>query len=510
MTYIYTGIPSTPPSNGTSSGAPAGSGGDGVNWPYNPNGQTPNFSINWNSVPPPTAQQIEQVYEKLINWLKSNVGSPAFYNGAIMLLQMTTDIGEHMGDYKGSDLGQFLSNQINVAGGETFLQMIIDVAAQATGIEQSSFQGGVDAAQKFLASLASVLQGLAGLGAPFNQMYEESVKDQSTINLWLFNHYQVYNSADPDSGSLSTWVDDNGDPMNFADFTQDAQLALGMALTGTADNPNTSVGQTIDAYYQTQIQQLIAEFKGNPWALLIALMNLINGRDEDRGTAINGYGGTLDQIKQANTIVQKMLGDMSGANPNVADFYKQLNLLQNMVEKNPALSAIFSQIQSEIGTINSTTTNIFPGGNGAPSWSNQWSVSPGVYHFPPGAKIRVSGNGGTQYITVPSNGIVYISSNSTVQIWGNVQYSFGQLAGMGDYQDIQKALSGFSSQAMSNFTSGVTGLQAVLNSMSPATQTQIQNETQTMQAMENFEKQAYQEVTNVNQQIMRLVQSVMG
>ncbi|MGH2611930.1 MAG: hypothetical protein ACRDFB_02645, partial [Rhabdochlamydiaceae bacterium] len=96
MSYVQLGTHNSSGSNNTTAGSP-GANGDGINWPYDPNGQTPNFQINWNSNPPPTAQQIEATYEALINWLKNNTGSPAFYNGSILFLQMTMDIGQHIG-----------------------------------------------------------------------------------------------------------------------------------------------------------------------------------------------------------------------------------------------------------------------------------------------------------------------------------------------------------------------------------------------------------------------------
>ena len=66
------------------------------------------------------------------------------------------------------------------------------------------------------------------------------------------------------------------------------------------------------------------------------------------------------------------------------------------------------------------------------------------------------------------------------------------------------------STIMSNFENGVTGIQTLMNSPSAALQQEIQNTTQTMQAEENFEKEAFDSITNVNQQIMQLVASTIG
>ncbi len=63
---------------------------------------------------------------------------------------------------------------------------------------------------------------------------------------------------------------------------------------------------------------------------------------------------------------------------------------------------------------------------------------------------------------------------------------------------------------MSNFENGVSSIQTLLNGASPAIQQEIQSDTQTMQATENFEKESFASITNVNQQIMKLVQQVMG
>jgi hypothetical protein len=196
-------------------------------------------------------------------------------------------------------------------------------------------------------------------------------------------------------------------------------------------------------------------------------------------------------------------------NPNAADFYQQLKLLQNLVGRNPALASILSQFESQIGTINSSTTNIF-GNSLSSTWSQSWNVGPGVYHFHPGATIQVTVNGVAKQEVVGQDGIVYFSDPSTVQIYSNGDLSFGTLAAMGDTQAIQNAMGDFSSITMSNFLNGVTGLQSLMNSMSPAIHQMVQNETQTMQALENFEKLGYQNITDVNQQIARNLQTVIG
>ncbi len=540
------GVHNTPPgSNVGSSTGGSGVSGDGITWPYNPYGQTPDFNINWNSVPPPTAQQVEATYEALVNWLKNNTGSPAFYNGSILLLQMTVDIGQHLGSFSASaqsQLESFLGNQMGAGGNKLFLQMVVEIAAEAAAVESNNGQDGLANATAFLNELKNATQGLANV-PPFNAINSQATDElnnnsDASIYSWIFGssdgtvkaHWgQVENAS---GGYTQTWLDDEGaggwDPtingqqaMTFEQFTIDAQFELGSAITASeTQNSGNDASSTINAYYQTQIQSLVAEFKGNPWALLTALMGLINQRDQDTGAAINGYGGTLNILQQANGYIQKMLGDISGSSvtpANIADFYTQLQNLKNLVLNDPALSSVASQLEADIGTINGNSVNFdMEAGNG-PSWTNQTS---GYYNFPPGAQVYFNG----KEVTVPNNGVLYVPAGTQCSVASGASssnsFSFGQLAAMGDYSDIAAQMSkwengggtgtNWSGTVMSNFENGVTGIQTLMNSPSAAIQQEITNETNTAQAEENFMKEALTSITDVNQQVMQLVASTIG
>lgn len=541
MSYVQLGVQNSQNNNNNNftSGGP-GSNGDGVNWPYNNdpiNGQTPNFQINWNSSPPPTAKQVEATYEALVNWLQNNTGSPAFYNGAMLFLQMTVDIGQHLGSFSQSDqtqLKNFLANQISTGGDQIFLQKIIQVAAEASAISGTDGQDGLNKAEQFLNQLKNAVAGLANI-PPFDSIFNEAnneldqdPRNSDSIYNWIFGSSQAginahwIQTANSANGQ-GYWADDEGaggwDPtingqqpiLSFTQFTQDATYGLGSLLN--TDN-NSSVNSTINAYYTTQIDALVAQFKGNPWALLAALMNLINERDQDNGMSVNGYGGTLDLLKQANGIIQKMLGDISGSTPNMADFYTQLSQLKQLVLQDPALSTVASQLENDINTVNGQTYTHDS------DWN--WQISSaGYYNFPPGTTYYFNN---VKY-TAPANGVVYIPSAGPCMIPGqsgvNVTFTFGQLAAMGDTSDIAKQMeawtnnqggsgtgTNWSSTIMSNFENSVTGIQTLMNSPSASLQQQIQNTTQTMQAEENFEKEAYDSITNVNQNVMKLIQSI--
>src|ERR1700677_279704 len=98
--------------NSTIPSAPSvyGTRGDGIKYPYNEAGKTPNFWIDWGKNQ--TVDEIMHMYEGLVSWLKSNPGSPAFYNGTILLLQFTIEIGAHMNDPKYEGLSDLVNNQI--------------------------------------------------------------------------------------------------------------------------------------------------------------------------------------------------------------------------------------------------------------------------------------------------------------------------------------------------------------------------------------------------------------
>lgn len=514
MSYVQLGANNTSNNANVTAGAPSGGYNDGINWPWDTNGDTPNFDINWNSNPPPTLQQIEEAYKDLIRYLKDHPGGDGFYNGAILLLKMTVDIGQHLGNYTNKDgtnpLADFMNNQITVGGSALFLQQVIQIAAEAAAVSQSTEQAGADAAQKFLASLASATQGLTNWGTTYKDIFGEAYNDQFTIGTWCSDHFKTY--TDPVTGATdSGWFDDESNgtdnpyifgqqKMTFAQFVEDASSSLGDDLDPSS---NSSVNGTINDYYQSQIAMLVAEFKGNPWALLLALMSLINERDLDDGSSVNSFGSTTDLLKKANALIQKMLGDISGTTPNAADYFKQLAALKDLVLKNPSLAGITSQFLSDAATVEGMQVAVKAGVS--------WTVKAGYYNFPPGTVVNVTTGGVTKQITIgPNGGQIYVGEQSTFSLKSDTTLSFGQLAAMGNTDAIQATMGDWTTQAMSNFINATTAIQTLLNSMSPAIQQEIQNTTQTMSARENFEKEAFASITNLNQQIMALIKSILG
>jgi hypothetical protein len=482
----------------TSTGSP-GASGDGIHWPYNPNGNTPNpsqFQINWNS--PNAASQAEKAYEKLVEWLRNN---PGCYNGYIMLLQMTVDIGEHLNQLpptQQQDLSKFLSNELTSGKGESILAMIVKAAFEGAAMSQNGPSNGEAAAKAFLEQIMNACQGVKGL-PPFSNISKEASTDLDQLPTWIQKHWKLIQSANNPQGEYM-WVDHNGLPIaSFSDFANMAAFSVGIELLGGKDGG----GETINGYYHDEIAQLVAQFKGNPWALLIALMNLINGRDQDDGMAVNGYGANLNILKKANALVEELLGSLSGKQPDASKFFSALKQLRTLVEQDPALHGLVDQLKSDIDTIEGQKVTLDPG------ISDSWSVSAGVYHFPPGSHILVNG----KPVTVGPSGEIYVSSPVTFTIVapkGGLNLTFKQWAAMGNTNIIATTMGKWSTTVMSNFENSVTGVQTLLNGASPAIQQQIQAKTQTMQARENFEKQAFSSITTMTQQVMRMIQQVMG
>lgn len=467
-------------------------GGDG--WPWGPGGipGDPGAHINWNA--PNAAEQAQRAYEQYVNWLKNHADS---YNGFLMLLRFTLEIGEHLNQLPPAErakLSQFLSNELKGKGGHSLLAEIVDALFEGAAYSSKTKEGGENAARKILEEIMQCCKGLQGQ-SPFSQIFDEASKDLNGLNAWISKHWGSF--PDGNGGSVQGWVDRGGDHITFAEFTGMAAFSLGTSFT---EGSNTN--EMINAYYEAEIQQLVAEFKGNPWALLIALMGLINQRDQDDGAALNGYGDNLKVLTEANALIKKLLQDLGGKKPNAADFFATLNKLRTLVEQNPALSGLVKELQGDINTIDHQRVTLPP--------NYSWTVGPGYYQFPPGmAGTTITVNG--KSFVIPANGKVYFSQKSTIQLPdGQSSFTFGELAAMGDTQAIQQTMAGWDSKVMSNFENGVTGIQTLLNGASPAIQQQIQTTTQLMQARENFEKQAYSSITTMNQMIMKMIQQVMG
>jgi len=163
-----------------------GARGDGIKYPYNEAGKTPNFWIDWSKNP--SVDEIMHMYEGLVSWLKSNPGSPAFYNGTILLLQFTIEIGAHMNDPKYEGLSDLVNNQI-MNGGGYFLQDVIQMLAKASVISQPNLQDGQANAQKFLDQLINELSGLRGQSKLFADLYTEAVSQKASINDWAAQNW---------------------------------------------------------------------------------------------------------------------------------------------------------------------------------------------------------------------------------------------------------------------------------------------------------------------------------
>lgn len=503
-------------SSNSSTGSP-GNSGDGINWPYDAKGQTPNIHFN----PHETQTQIENDYKNLIQYLRDHPGD---YNGYIRLLQMTVDMGQHLGQFPG--LASFLSQELKSGDGTNVFKLMVEAAYEGAAVSQKDGASGEAAADALIHQLMNATSGLQGIPV-FKTIYDtaSSALDNSNpdgLHVWIYGNGTKDHPAhwekipNGNGGDVYSWVDDEGQPIkDFSDFANMAAFSMGMALIGDGSNANA----VVNSFYETQVEQLVKEFKGNPWALLVALMNLINQRDQDRGMSINGYGANLSTLKEANGLIQTLLGDLrnmtGGGNhlspTDAANFFATLQKLKTLVGQDPALNSLVDQLTSDIKTINGQTTD---GTKGNPNVDGtySWDVGPGFYHFPPGSTVYVDG----KPEIVPANGELYFSSPSTHL---NYAYgagtnkgplNFGELAAMGDTQDIAKSMGKWSDTVMSNFENGVTGIQTLLNGASPAIQQQIQAETQTMQAEENFEKASFKSITDMNQQIMRLIQQSMG
>ncbi|MBS0648872.1 MAG: hypothetical protein JSS10_06590 [Verrucomicrobia bacterium] len=401
----------TPPTN-PSLGSPGDS--STLQLPWDPNGTTPNpssFEINWNSGADSNGLvlQIEQQYEQLVTWIQNNPGD---YNGYLALLDMTLDIGSHMSSLPASaqqQLSQFMNNQMSSQfGNTTLMQLIVTMA-----IEGDAVQNGQASADSFANQLTQELQGMSGYGAMFNNMYATaftlSSNNDQGINNWISAHYVTF--TDPATGATyQTWVNQNGQPItNFSDFANQAAFEVGSFLLNSA-NPN----QYVDSLYETQIQQLCSMCK-NPWELVMMLLSLINDRMNDTGQQMNGLSGNLNTLSQANNLVadmQNMMKNPTGTTngvPNMQQFYSDFTQLRGLIEQDPNLSSLTSDVEDVYGVINgnnvafpSTSVTTTSPGNTYQFTANQW-----VEYTP-------SGTSTSEYIlwTGSGNATVYQSPNT--------------------------------------------------------------------------------------------------
>jgi len=426
---------STPPVN-PSSGNPGDSGSD-IQLPWDPNGTTPNpssFQINWNSGADSNAlvQQIEQQYEQLVTWLQNNPGN---YNGYLALLDMTLDIGSHLssGSLPASvkqQLSQFMNNQMSSQGGNTTLMQLIVTMA----IEGDAVQNGQAAADSFANQLTSELQGMAGYGSMFNTMYATanslSSNNDQGINNWISENYVTY--KDPATGqSYQTWISPSfpgqqsnplaSQPINgFSAWANQSAFYIGSFLLNSA-----SPGQYVDSLYETQIQQLCAMCK-NPWELVMMLLSLVNQRMNDTGQQMNGLSNNLNTLSQANSLVadmQNMMKNPTGTTsgiPNMQRFYSDFSSLRALVEQDPNLSSLTSDVEDVYGVINGNAVS-FPSTAVTDGGTNP------TYQFTAGQWTEFTPSGSTtpEYIlwTGKGNATIYASPSTSSQNLGSISCS---------------------------------------------------------------------------------------
>jgi hypothetical protein len=411
----------------------AGDAGSGIQLPWDPNGNTPDpssFEINWNSGADANGLvlQIEQQYEQLVTWLQNHPGD---YNGYLALLDMTLDIGSHMSSLPASaqqQLSQFMNNQMSSQfGNTTLMQLIVTMAIQGDAV-----QNGQASADSFANQLTQELQGMAGYGSMFNNMYAAafslSSNNDAGLNNWIKNNDVTY--TDPATGkTYTTWIGPSpfggqqsnpfsGQPVsNFSDWANQSAFYLGSFLLNSA-NPN----QYVDSLYETQIQQLCAMCK-NPWELVMMLLSLINDRMNDTGQQMNGLSGNLNTLSQANNLVadmQNMMKNPTGTTngvPNMQQFYSDFTQLRGLIEQDPNLSSLTSDVEDVYGVINgnnvafpSTSVTTTSPGNTYQFTANQW-----VEYTP-------SGTSTPEYIlwTGKGNATIYQSPSTSSKQLGTI------------------------------------------------------------------------------------------
>ncbi len=474
--------------------------------PWDPNGNTPDpsqFQIDWSLSGDALVVEIERKYEALVQWLQNN---PGCYNGYLLLLQNTLEIGSHMGTIAPPDTQQkvisFMNFQLSSqTSNVTLMQLLVDMSIKGTAV-----QSGVAAAEKFAEELSAELSKESDYGSTFRTMALEAANMKVGISSWAASHQQIF--TDPTSGKTKTvWLDDDGTPMNFQQFAALSSFQVGTFLIKQA---NTQ--QYIDHVYQTQIQQLLATCK-DPWLLLLQLMMLISQRDADNGRVINGTANNLQTLTDANSSdILAMLNDLKQlSSANVKDFYAKFNNLRDLIELNPNFSSLSGNIEQVFGIVNGMVSPV-PAGK-----SIAWNVSSGNYNLPlnvpvtytsggktqtmkwDGSKISIwdgTSSSGTPVKTVASStGLTFLSGGSCTITAGTtpLELSFGQLAAMGNYDAISSSLANSQGTTnMSNLINTITSLQTFMNSPAQAMNQMLQQETQYSQTIESFMKACYQ------------------
>ncbi|MGR3973295.1 MAG: hypothetical protein QRY72_01770 [Candidatus Rhabdochlamydia sp.] len=484
-----------------------------INWPYdNSSGaimpDPDDFAIDWNSPNPTLAAQ--QAYAKLVNWVQDNPGA---YNGYVMLLQMTTNLSAQA--MQNPDLLKFLQHPIQLGSDTNLLNTI-------AGYISLNFQfdnDGGTSLDQFINQVNTAL-GSAANQPPFLEMliYLDMSPQYSNLN---------YNT------DLQSWV--------FTDYTTGVQTPLD--ATSYKNFAASQIGKevvtyskemasTIKFYYQSEIKELENHYSNNPWILLVALMSLINQRSEDSGTAVNGYSNNLEEISKANSLISHMLQLISSPTPStedMANFFSNLNQIQTLITQNPALASdsLLSNLNDSINTLYNTTVSFTytPGASStdpgtwtpfAPTWQpyadgiiNFQDFSNGVEY---GDDVLLNGD-----VIYP--GLYRISTTDTITIDAtnhSTAVCVGDLAALGGYSILSQSLSANANSTtvvnplQQPFQNATTSIQALLNGPSSSIQQQIQNTTQVIQQMQNFQKEGYDSILNVIQQIVRMTQQSMG
>lgn len=530
-----------------------GSGNTGINFPnpynlpYDPNGPTPDpsqYQIDWSN-PNSNAvmMQAEQAYEKLVNWLQNN---PTSYNGYLMLLQMTMDIGNNMGNLSSQDqaqLTQFMGNQMT-GSNTNLMALILDISVEGAAVNNPNVADGTQAAFSLLGSLNGMFQKLNSLGGVFSALYTEGQNlanpynmAPGSLNQWI---QENSGSISGDNGSSAQYWMDGSSPMSFEDFTANAALQVGSFITGI--NGGGNVGSYIDSMYQSEIQEL-EQMTKNPWELLILLLGLIDQRDQDNGQDINGYGNNLNTLSKGNGLITDMLNMLKGVQPNpnndptiaaqntknMQQFYSDFSQLKAIITQNPNFSQLTTEFTNIEGILN---TQSFPLPSNANYTTSPFSVNSGYIQLPNdvavydaasnktyvynGSEIQVyNGNGesGTPTLIPSSTGEFYISQNTTltVTVPAGGTYTFGDAAGLGDYQDIASVIAnapgGQSSTISSTLANVMTSFQSIFDAPSNGITQQINNKTTIMQTIESFEQSAYQSIVNQEKTASQNMQS---
>ncbi|CAM0117516.1 hypothetical protein [Rhabdochlamydiaceae symbiont of Dictyostelium giganteum] len=485
---------------------------DGVNWPYDnsPGALMPDpsdFIIDWNS--PNAVFQAQQAYTRLVTWVQNN---PASYNGYIMLLQMTVDLSQKALQYP--DLLTFLQQPTQLGTNPSLLSTIATYATLSTQINGQDINQFFQQVQSAIGNAAQI--------PPFDEILTAIQTAAPSVFLVYEQDLQSWVFTDPNT---ITQI-----PVTSSSFSNVAANAIGY---GIVNHPN-DMNKLVNAYYKSEIQVLSQQYQEDPWMLFVILMNLMNQRDQDQGTAITGYSNNLSVISDVNNLISDMLNQISPTqnaaitSDNFAAFFSDLNQVQNIISQNPVLAeSILTPLNNAVNSLSSAQITFTASNLGE---SNQtWSpFDPGTvsWNLPEDTLINFPATSqDVEALTI--NGIPVqpgwqlVRSTDTITFTpidaNSMSLSLGDVTALGGYGFLETYFSNLSNLSTTvinplsqPFQNATTSIQALLNSPSSAIQQQIQTSTQMMQMIENFQKAAFDSVINVNQQIMKMIQQSMG